>query len=66
MDRGFMRYSTRKQKLIMSKRPRRNNSAAFKTKIALVEFIGDKILIKLSEHFVVYAKQVTQWKAWLL
>ena len=36
----------------MSKRARRNHSAAFKTKIALVEFVGDKILIKLSEHFV--------------
>jgi len=48
------------------KRPRRNHSAAFKAKVALVAIRGDKTLVELSEHFEVHPNQITQWKSQLL
>jgi transposase-like protein len=50
----------------MAKRPRRNQSSAFKAKVALVAIKGDKTLVELSEQFDVHANQITQWKNQLL
>ena len=50
----------------MAKRPRRNHSTAFKTKVALAAIKGDKTLVELSEYFDVHANQITQWKTQLL
>ena len=50
----------------MSRRPRRNHSAAFKAKVALAVLRGEKTLAELAEQFDVHANQVTQWKSRLL
>jgi len=50
----------------MSRRPRRNHSAAFKAKVALTAIKGEKTLSELSEQFDVHANQITQWKSQLL
>jgi len=50
----------------MSKRPRRNHSAAFKAKVALAAVKGDKTLAELAQHFDVHPNQITQWKVQLL
>jgi transposase len=50
----------------MSKRPRRNHSAAFKAKVALAAVKGDKTLAELAQQFDVHPNQITQWKAQLL
>ncbi len=47
----------------MSRRPRRNHSAAFKVKVALAAIKGEKTL---AEQFDVHANQITQWKSQLL
>jgi transposase len=44
---------------IMTKRPRRNHTPAFKAKVALA-------LSELAQQFDVHANQITQWKAQLL
>jgi len=50
----------------MSKRPRRNHSAAFKAKVALAAVKGDKMLSELASQFDVHPGQITQWKVQLL
>lgn len=50
----------------MSRRPRRNHSAAFKAKVALAAVQGDKTLAELSQQFDVHPNQITQWKTQLL
>jgi transposase len=50
----------------MSRRPRRNHTAAFKAKVALAALKGEKTLSELAEQFDVHANQITQWKSQLL
>ena len=50
----------------MTKRTRRNHSAAFKAKVALAAIKGDKTLGELAHQFDVHANQVTEWKRQLL
>jgi len=50
----------------MSRRPRRNHTAAFKAKVALAALKGEKTLSELAEQFDVHANQITQWKGQLL
>jgi transposase len=50
----------------MSRRPRRNHTAAFKAKVALAAIKGEKTLSELAEQFDVHANQITQWKSQLL
>ena len=50
----------------MTKRSRRNHSAAFKAKVALAAIKGDATLAQLAERFDVHPNQVTQWKTQLL
>jgi len=49
----------------MSRRPRRNHSAAFKAKVALAALKGDRTLAELAQQFDVHPNQITQWKAQL-
>ena len=49
----------------MSRRPRRNHSAAFKAKVALAAIKGDRTIAQLSEHFDVHPNQITTWKSQL-
>ena len=48
------------------RRPRRNHSAKFKSKVALAALKGDKTLVELSEQFDVHANQIKQWRDQLL
>jgi transposase len=50
----------------MSRRPRRNQTAAFKAKVALAALKGEKTLLELAQQFDVHANQITQWKSQLL
>lgn len=50
----------------MSRRPRRNHSAAFKAKVALAAIKGDKTLAQLSQQFDVHQNQIVDWKNQLL
>jgi len=50
----------------MSRRPRRNHSAALKAKVALVAIKDEKTLTELAEQFDIHANQITQWKSQLL
>ena len=50
----------------MTKRTRRNHTAAFKAKVALAAIKGEKTLAELSQQFDVHANQITTWKAQLL
>ena len=49
----------------MSRRARRNHSAAFKAKVALAAVKGDRTIAQLAEHFDVHPNQITTWKAQL-
>lgn len=49
----------------MSRRPRRNHTAAFKAKVALAAVKGDRTLAQLAELFDVHPNQITAWKAQL-
>jgi transposase-like protein len=51
---------------MMSKRPRRNHTPAFKAKVALTALKGEKTLADLAQQFDVHVNQITQWKAQLL
>lgn len=48
------------------RRPRRNHSAKFKSKVALAALKGDKTVAELTEQFDVHANQITEWKKQLL
>ena len=48
------------------RRPRRNHTAAFKAKVAIVALKGDRTLAELAEKYDVNANQITQWKTQLL
>ena len=50
----------------MKRRARRNHTAAFKAKVALAAFKGDKTLAELAQMFDVHPNQITAWKAQLL
>ena len=49
----------------MSRRPRRNHTAAFKAKVALAAVRGEKTLAELAEQFDIHRNQITQWKSQL-
>jgi transposase-like protein len=48
------------------RRPRRNHSAKFKSKVALAALKGDKTVAELTTQFDVHANQITEWKKQLL
>ena len=50
----------------MSRRPRRNHSPAFKSKVALAAVKGEQTITELAQKFDVHPNQITQWKAQLL
>jgi transposase len=50
----------------MSKRPRRNHSAAFKAKVAVEALKDGQTLVELAERFQVHPNQITEWKKQLL
>ncbi len=50
----------------MPKRPRRNHTPVFKSKVALAAIKGDKTVAELSQQFDVHSNQITQWKSQLL
>ena len=50
----------------MSRRPRRNHSAQFKARVALVAIQGEKTLAELASQFDLHPNQITQWKTQLL
>jgi transposase-like protein len=49
----------------MSRRSRRNHSAAFKAKVALAAIKGEKTVSELAQLFDVHPNQITQWKSQL-
>ena len=50
----------------MPRRPRRNHSPVFKSRVALAAIKGDKTVAELSQQFDVHSNQITQWKSQLL
>lgn len=50
----------------MSRRPRRNHSPVFKSKVALAAVRGDRTLAELAQQYDVHPNQIAQWKAQLL
>jgi transposase len=50
---------------MMSRRPRRNHTPAFKAKVALAAIKGEKTLADLAQQFDVHPNQITHWKAQL-
>jgi transposase len=50
----------------MTRRSRRNHSAAFKAKVALAALKGEETLAQLATRFDVHANQIVQWKNQLL
>jgi transposase len=50
---------------MMSRRPRRNHTPAFKAKVALAAIKGEKTLADLAQQFDVHPNQITQWKSLL-
>jgi transposase len=51
---------------IMTRRPRRNHTAAFKSKVALTAIRGEQTLSELAQHFDVHPNQIKQWRDQLL
>jgi transposase len=49
----------------MSRRRRRNHSAAFKAKVAIAAIKGERTIAQIAEQFDVHPNQVTTWKAQL-
>lgn len=50
----------------MTRRSRRNHSAAFKAKVALAAIKGEETLGQLATRFDVHPNQITLWKGQLL
>ncbi len=50
----------------MSRRPRRNHSPTFKSKVALAAIKGEQTVAELAQRFDIHPNQITQWKAVLL
>lgn len=50
----------------MSRRPRRNHSAAFKAKVALEAVKGDRTIAEIAQKHDVHPNQVTEWRRQLL
>ena len=50
----------------MPRRPRRNHTLVFKSKVALAAIKGDKTVAELAQQFDVHANRITQWKTQLL
>jgi|TARA_Y100000294_G_scaffold138921_1_gene132351 transposase-like protein len=50
----------------MSRRPRRNHTAAFKAKVALEAAKEEQTLTELAQRFDLHPNQITQWKSQLL
>jgi len=49
----------------MSRRPRRNHSPVFKSKVALAAIKGELTITELAQKFDVHPNQITQWKGQL-
>ena len=47
----------------MKRRPRRNQTPAFKAKVAVAAIKGDRTLAQLAEQFDVHPNQIMTWKA---
>ena len=50
----------------MARRPRRNHTPAFKSKVALAAVRGEQTLGELAQQFDVHPNQIKQWKDQLL
>jgi len=50
----------------MTRRPRRNHTSAFKSKVALTAIRGEQTLSELAQQFDVHANQIKQWRDQLL
>ena len=50
----------------MPRRPRRNHTAVFKSKVALAAIRGDQTVAELAQQFDGHPNQITQWKNQLL
>jgi transposase len=50
----------------MTRRPRRNHTPAFKSKVALAAVRGEQTLSQLAQHFDVHPNQIKQWRDQLL
>jgi len=50
----------------MSRRPRRNHTPVFKSKVALAAIKDDRTISELAQQFDVHPNQITQWKSQLL
>jgi len=50
----------------MSRRPRRNHSAAFKAKVALEALKGERTVAEVAQRHDVHPNQVTEWRRQLL
>lgn len=48
------------------RRPRRNHSAKFKSRVALEAMKGEQTLSELAQRFDVHPNQITQWKKLLV
>ena len=56
----------RSEEPTMSRRPSRNNSPAFKAKVALAAIKREKTRIERAQEFDVHANQIKQWRDQLL
>ncbi len=50
----------------MPRRPRRNRTPVFKSKVVLAAIKSDKTAAELSQQFDVHPNQIMQWKTQLL